>query len=66
MPDALFNIARFLLIKTENIQIEGISRFIIIYTLLKQANFLGANKLSMQLLEKLRKIKIPINNSKWN
>ncbi|KAG6796046.1 intraflagellar transport protein [Apis mellifera caucasica] len=61
MPDALFNIARFLLIKTENIQIEGISRFIIIYTLLKQANFLGANKLSMQLLEKLRKIKIPIN-----
>lgn len=61
MPDALFNIARFLLIKTENIQIEGVSRFIIIYTLLKQANFLGANKLSMQLLERLRKIKIPIN-----
>lgn len=61
MPEALFNIARFLLTKTENIQIEGVSRFTIIYTLLKQASLLDANKLTMQLLEKLRKTKIPVN-----
>lgn len=61
MPEALFNIARFLVIKTENIQIEGVSRFAIIYTLLKQASLLDANKLTMQLLEKLRKTKIPVN-----
>ncbi|XP_029052422.2 intraflagellar transport protein 122 homolog [Osmia bicornis bicornis] len=61
MPEALFNISRFLLTKTENSQIEGVSRFTILYTLLKQASFLGANKLTMQLFEKLRKTKIPTN-----
>lgn len=61
MPEALFNISRFLLSKTQGIQIEGVSTFTIIYTLLKQASLLGANKLTMQLLEKLRKTKIPTN-----
>ncbi|XP_076277313.1 intraflagellar transport protein Oseg1 isoform X1 [Lasioglossum baleicum] len=59
MPEALFNISRFLLTKTQSIQVEGISKFTIMYTLLKQASLLGANKLTMQLLEKLRKTKIP-------
>ncbi|XP_076182185.1 intraflagellar transport protein Oseg1 isoform X4 [Ptiloglossa arizonensis] len=59
MPEALFNISRFLLTKIQNIQIDGVSKFIIMYTLLKQASLLGANKLTMQLLEKLRKTRIP-------
>ncbi|KAG7202395.1 hypothetical protein KM043_018711, partial [Ampulex compressa] len=59
MPDALFNISRFLLTKIQNVQLQGVSKFTIMYTLVKQARILGANKLVMQLLEKLRDMKIP-------
>ncbi|XP_066600383.1 intraflagellar transport protein 122 homolog isoform X2 [Prorops nasuta] len=61
MPEALFNISRYLLIKTQSKQIPGVSRLTISYTLIKQARILGANKLVMQLLEQLREMKIPAN-----
>lgn len=59
MPEALFNISRYLLNKIQGINIYGISKVQIIYALIKQAKTLGANKLSMQLLEKLKTMKIP-------
>ncbi|XP_046605986.1 intraflagellar transport protein 122 homolog isoform X1 [Neodiprion virginianus] len=59
MPEALFNISRFLLMKTQDIQVEGVSQFTITYTLIKQARILGAHKLVTQLFERLRGMKIP-------
>lgn len=59
MPEALFNISRFLLIKTQDKQFDGVSQLTITYALMKQARLLGANKLGMQLLERLRGMKIP-------
>ncbi|XP_012279174.1 intraflagellar transport protein 122 homolog [Orussus abietinus] len=59
MPEALFNISRYLLIKTQGVQVEGVSKLTIIYVLVKQARLLGANKLMMQLLERMRGMKIP-------
>ncbi|XP_014607385.1 PREDICTED: intraflagellar transport protein 122 homolog isoform X1 [Polistes canadensis] len=61
MPEALFNISRYLLLKTQGIQLEGVSKLKIMYTLIKQARLLGANKLVMQLLEQLRTMKISKN-----
>lgn len=61
MPEALFNISRYLLLKTQGIQLEGVSKLNIMYTLIKQARLLGANKLVMQLLEQLRSMKISKN-----
>ncbi|KYN08527.1 PREDICTED: intraflagellar transport protein 122 homolog [Cyphomyrmex costatus] len=61
MPEALFNISRYLLMKTQNIRLEGISKMTIMYCLMKQARILGANKLVMQLLDQLRSMKIPAN-----
>ena len=61
MPEALFNISRFLIMKTQGKQFEGVSQLTITYALIKQARLLGANKLVMQLLERLRGIKIPKN-----
>lgn len=63
MPEALFNISRYLLMKTQGIQVEGISKLTITYALIKQARLLGANKLAMQLLERLKSMKIPDNLS---
>ncbi|XP_043287356.1 intraflagellar transport protein 122 homolog isoform X2 [Venturia canescens] len=63
MPEALFNISRYLLMKTQGIHVEGISKLTITYALVKQARLLGANKLAMQLLERLRSMKIPNNLS---
>lgn len=59
MPEALFNISRFLLMKIQEIRVDGISKLTITYALIKQARILGANKLAMQLLERLRGMKIP-------
>ncbi|XP_051161996.1 intraflagellar transport protein 122 homolog [Leptopilina boulardi] len=61
MPEALFNISRFLLIKTQDKQFDGVSQLTITYALMKQARLLGANKLGIQLLERLRGMKIPKN-----
>ncbi|KAJ8666894.1 hypothetical protein QAD02_008556 [Eretmocerus hayati] len=59
MPEALFNISKFLLTKIQSIDCDGVSKLTIIYALVKQARLLGANKLAMQLLDRLRKMKIP-------
>ena len=59
MPEALFNISRFLLTRMEHIQLEGVSKLTIMFALIKQARLLGANKLAMQLLDRLRRMKIP-------
>ena len=61
MPEALFNISRYLLMKTQGIHVDGISKLTITYALIKQARLLGANKLVMQLLERLRGMRIPDN-----
>ncbi|XP_001602472.1 intraflagellar transport protein 122 homolog [Nasonia vitripennis] len=59
MPEALFNISKFLLTKIQNTKLEGVSKLTIMYALVKQARLLGANKLAMQLLDRLRSMKIP-------
>lgn len=59
MPEALFNISKFLLTKIYSTKLEGISKLTIMYALVKQARLLGANKLAMQLLDRLREMKIP-------
>lgn len=61
MPEALFNISRYLLMKMQGLNVEGISMLTITYALIKQARLLGANKLAMQLLERLRGMRIPEN-----
>lgn len=45
--------------KTQNVRLVGVSKLTIMYSLVKQARILGANKLTMQLLDKLRAMKIP-------
>lgn len=59
MPEALFNIARFVLIETSQLSLKGVSQFTILYTLAKQAKKLGANKLAKQLFDKIQTLKIP-------
>ncbi|KAL7290018.1 hypothetical protein TKK_0015748 [Trichogramma kaykai] len=61
MPEALFNISRFLLTRTNNLTLEGVSKLKITYAMMKQARLLGANKLATQLLDRLRILKIPKN-----
>ncbi|KAG5888429.1 hypothetical protein JTB14_020204 [Gonioctena quinquepunctata] len=59
MPEALFNIARFLMTETNQKRIKGISTFAILYTLSKQARKLGANKLAKQLLDRIQGLRVP-------
>lgn len=59
MPDAIFNMSRFLLTKVQNTQMSGISEFAIIYALVKQARTMGANKLVIQLLDRVKNMKVP-------
>ncbi|KAJ8959436.1 hypothetical protein NQ318_022128 [Aromia moschata] len=59
MPEALFNIARFLMIEAAQRRPKGVSHFSILYTLAKQARKLGANKLAKQLFDKIQALRIP-------
>ncbi|CAG9763966.1 unnamed protein product [Ceutorhynchus assimilis] len=59
MPEALFNISRFLVVEIGFNKPQNISQFAIIFTLAKQASKLGANKLANQLYDKLQYLKIP-------
>lgn len=59
MPEALFNIARFLMAQTNQEKTLGISMFAIYFTLAKQARKLGANKLAKQMFDKLIQLQIP-------
>jgi intraflagellar transport protein 122 len=60
MPEALFNISRFLMTETsQTSRPRGVSLFAILYCLSKQARKLGANKLAKQILDKIQTLKIP-------
>lgn len=59
MPEALFNISRFLMNETKDVQPKGVSQFAIMYTLSKQARNLGAYKLARQVLEKMQSLRVP-------
>ncbi|XP_057655488.1 intraflagellar transport protein 122 homolog isoform X2 [Diorhabda carinulata] len=62
MPEALFNISRFLLTEAtgQKQRIKGVSTFAIYYTLAKQAKKLGANKLAKQLFDKITHLRVPL------
>lgn len=59
MPEALFNISRFLMNETKDVHPKGVSQFAILYTLAKQARNLGAYKLARQVLEKIQSLRVP-------
>ncbi|CAH1993982.1 unnamed protein product [Acanthoscelides obtectus] len=59
MPEALFNIARFVMVRTDKKRPKGVSTFSVWYTLAKQARKLGANRLAKQLLDKIHTLRIP-------
>lgn len=59
MPEALFNISRFLMNETKDVRPKGVSQFAVLYTLAKQARNLGAYKLARQVLEKIQSLRVP-------
>jgi intraflagellar transport protein 122 len=59
MPEALFNISRFLMNETKDVHPKGVSQFAILYSLAKQARNLGAYKLARQVLEKMQSLRVP-------
>lgn len=59
MPEALFNISRFLMNETKDVHPKGVSQFAILYTLSKQARNLGAYKLARQVMEKMQNLRVP-------
>ncbi|XP_050311771.1 intraflagellar transport protein 122 homolog [Anthonomus grandis grandis] len=59
MPEALFNISRFLQVKCSKRKPPGISLFAIYFTLAKQARKLGANKLAKQTFDKITSLRVP-------
>jgi len=59
VPEALFNISRFLLNRLGNQQPFGISRVYIMFTMAKHANTLEAYKLAREAYQKLQKLHIP-------
>lgn len=59
MPEALFNIALFLMLEMKQVQPKGVSQFAVLYTLSKQARALGAYKLARQGLDKMQSLRIP-------
>ncbi|KAK7605351.1 hypothetical protein V9T40_007209 [Parthenolecanium corni] len=58
-PEALFNIARYLLNETKNMRPKGVAQFAILYSLAKQAKGLGGFKIARQALESLQNLRIP-------
>ena len=59
MPEALFNISRYLLHELSKEHPKGVSKFSVLYALAKQARNLGAYKLARHVLEKIQSLKIP-------
>lgn len=59
MPEALFNIALFLMLEMKQVQPKGVSQFAVLYTLSKQARALGAYKLARQVLDKMQTLRVP-------
>ncbi|XP_063240162.1 intraflagellar transport protein 122 homolog isoform X2 [Bacillus rossius redtenbacheri] len=59
LPEALFNISRFLMLELKYLHPRGVSLFAVLYTLAKQAKNLGAYKLARQTLEKIQGLRVP-------
>ena len=59
MPEALFNISRYLLHELNKEHPKGVSKFSVLYALAKQSRNLGAYKLARHVLEKIQSLKIP-------
>ena len=59
MPEALFNISRFLLHELSVTHPPGISKFATMYTLAKQARNLEAYKLARHVLDRLQHWRVP-------
>ncbi|XP_046387710.1 intraflagellar transport protein 122 homolog [Ischnura elegans] len=59
LKEALFNTARFLIYEIGDLNVKGVSMFLIYYTLAKQAKDLGAYKLAQLIMEKIHQLKIP-------
>ncbi|KAK3882424.1 hypothetical protein Pcinc_013198 [Petrolisthes cinctipes] len=59
MPEALFNISRFMMHELMTAHPTGISKFSSMYTLSKQARNLEAFKLARYVLDKLQTLRIP-------
>ncbi|XP_065214169.1 intraflagellar transport protein 122 homolog [Planococcus citri] len=60
-PEALFNIARYLLNEVKTGCPKGITRFAILYTLAKQAKSLGGFKIARQALDCIQNLRVPNN-----
>ncbi|XP_046448830.1 intraflagellar transport protein 122 homolog [Daphnia pulex] len=60
LPEALFNIARYLLHETLHGPLNGISRFAVVYSLMKYAKTLGAYKTAKHAVTLLQSLKIPV------
>lgn len=59
MPEALFNISRYLMVEISRTKPPGVSAFAVYFTLAKQARKLGANKLAKQMLDKIIQLRVP-------
>lgn len=59
VPEALFNISRYLTNETYIQKPDGVSLFYVLYCLAKQAKKLGANKLAKQLLDRIQNLMVP-------
>ena len=59
MPEALFNISRYLMHELLVEHPKGVSKFSVLYALAKQAKNLGAFKLARQVMDKIQKLVIP-------
>ncbi|XP_026481419.1 intraflagellar transport protein 122 homolog [Ctenocephalides felis] len=60
-PDVLFNISRFLANETKGKTLPGISQYSILFVLSKHARILGANKLALQVIDRLQGLRAPAN-----
>ena len=59
MPEALFNISRYLMHELQQAHPKGVSKFSVLYALAKQARNLGGYKLARHVLEKIQTLVIP-------
>ena len=59
MPEALFNISRFLMHELLFTHPKGVSKFAVLYALAKQARNLGGYKLARHVLDKIQTLVIP-------
>lgn len=59
-PEALFNMARYLLHQMINVELPGVSKVAILYALAKQSRNLKAYKLARHAYDKLQALRVPL------